>query len=67
MILNSSSEIEFCRLLLAAGIVSTNLYLKNLRFVNWKPEIEFYQLRHSARRTGVRSSFNEQELLCHIN
>ena len=37
---NSSSEIEFCRLL-AAGIVSTNLYLKNLRFVNWKPEIEF--------------------------
>ena len=40
MILNSSSEIEFCRLL-AAGIVSTNLYLKNLRFVNWKPEIEF--------------------------
>ena len=40
MILNSSSEIEFCRLL-AAGVVSTNLYLKNLRFVNWKPEIEF--------------------------
>ena len=40
MILNSSSEIEFCRLL-AAGIVSTNLYLKNLRFVNWKPGIEF--------------------------
>ena len=40
MILNSSSEIEFCRLL-AAGIVSTNVYLKNLRFVNWKPEIEF--------------------------
>ena len=40
LILNSSSEIEFCRLL-AAGIVSTNLYLKNLRFVNWKPEIEF--------------------------
>ena len=38
--LNSSSEIEFCRLL-AAGIVSTNLYLKNLRFVNWKPGIEF--------------------------
>ena len=25
----------------AAGIVSTNLYLKNLRFVNWKPGIEF--------------------------
>ena len=38
--LNSSSEIEFCRRV-AAGIVSTNLYLKNLRFVNWKPEIEF--------------------------
>ena len=37
---NSPSEIEFCRLL-AAGIVSTNLYLKNLRFVNWKPGIEF--------------------------
>ena len=36
----SSSEIEFCRLL-AAGIVSTNLYLRNLRFVNWKPGIEF--------------------------
>ena len=34
------SEIEFCRLV-AAGIVSTNLYLKNLRFVNWKPGIEF--------------------------
>ena len=31
---------EFCRLV-AAGIVSTNLYLKNLRFVNWKPGIEF--------------------------
>ena len=31
---------EFCRFI-AAGIVSTNLYLKNLRFVNWKPEIEF--------------------------
>ena len=29
-----------CRLV-AAGIVSTNLYLKNLRFVNWKPGIEF--------------------------
>ena len=40
MFLNSSSEIEFCRLV-AAGIVSTNLYLKNLRFVNWKPGIEF--------------------------
>ena len=40
MTLNSSSEIEFCRLL-AAGIVSTNLYLKNLKFVNWKPGIEF--------------------------
>ena len=39
-VLNSSSEIEFSRLV-AAGIVSTNLYLKNLRFVNWKPEIEF--------------------------
>ena len=38
--LNSSSEIEFCRLL-AAGTGSTNLYLKNLRFVNWKPGIEF--------------------------
>ena len=25
----------------AAGIVLTNLYLKNLRFVNWKPRIEF--------------------------
>ena len=35
MFLNLSSEIEFCRLV-AAGIVSTNLYLKNLRFVNWK-------------------------------
>ena len=33
-------ESEFCRLV-AAGIVSTNLYLKNLRFVNWKPGIEF--------------------------
>ena len=31
---------EFCRFV-AAGIVSTNLYLKNLRFVNWKPGIEF--------------------------
>ena len=40
MILNSSSEIEFCRRL-AAGIVSTNLYLKNSRFVSWKPGIEF--------------------------
>jgi hypothetical protein len=40
MFLNSSSEIEFCRLV-AAGIVSTDLYLKNLRFVNWKPGIEF--------------------------
>ena len=39
-VLNSSSEIEFCRFV-AAGIVSTNLYLKNLRFVNWKPGIEF--------------------------
>ena len=29
-----------CRLV-AARIVSTNLYLKNLRFVNWKPGIEF--------------------------
>ena len=29
-----------CRLI-AAGIVSTNLYLKNMRFVNWKPGIEF--------------------------
>jgi hypothetical protein len=25
----------------AAGIVSTNVYLKDLRFVNWKPGIEF--------------------------
>jgi len=40
MVLNSSSEIDFCRLL-AARIVSTNFYLKNLRFVNWKPGIEF--------------------------
>ena len=40
MFLNSSSEIEFCRPV-AAGIVSTDLYLKNLRFVNWKPGIEF--------------------------
>ena len=40
MLLNSSSEVEFCRLV-AAGIVSTDLYLKNLRFVNWKPGIEF--------------------------
>ena len=40
MFLNSSSEIEFCRLV-AAGIVLTNLYLKNLRFVNWKPGMEF--------------------------
>ena len=39
-VLNLFSEIEFCRLV-AAGIVSTNLYLKNLRFVNWKPGIEF--------------------------
>ena len=29
-----------CRFV-AAGIVSTNLSLKNLRFVNWKPGIEF--------------------------
>ena len=64
MFLNSSSEIEFCRLV-AAGIVSTNLYLKNLRFVNWKPESSL-PVETSARRTGVRSSFNEQELLCHI-
>ena len=65
MILNSSSEIEFCRLL-AAGIVSTNLYLKNLRFVltgNLKSSLP---VETSARRTGVRSSFNEQELLCPI-
>ena len=40
MFLNSYSEIEFCRLV-AAGIVSTDLYLKNLRFVIWKPGIEF--------------------------
>ena len=57
-------ESEFCRLV-AAGIVLTNLYLKNLRFVNWKPGIEFTS-QTSARRTGVRSSFDEQELLCHI-
>ena len=40
MILNSSSEIEFCRFL-GAGIVSANLEMKSLRFVNWKLGIEF--------------------------
>ena len=54
-----------CRLV-AAGIVPTNLYLKNLRFVNWKPGIEFTSWDIGSRELCVRSSFNEQELLCHL-
>ena len=52
--------------LVAAGIVSTNLYLKNLRFVNWKPEIEFTSWDIGSRELCVRSSFNERKLLCHL-
>ena len=55
---------ESCRFV-AAGIVSTNLYLKNLRFVNWKPGIELTSWDIGSK-DWVRSSFNEQELLCHI-
>ena len=54
-----------CRLV-AAGIVSTNLYLKNLRFVNWKPEIEFTSWDIGSRELCVRSSCNEGKLLCHL-
>ena len=52
--------------LVAAGIVSTNLYLKNLRFVNWKPEIEFTSWDIGSRELCVRSPFNERKLLCHL-
>ena len=37
MFLSQGDCVDF----VAAGIVLTNLYLKNLRFVNWKPRIEF--------------------------
>ena len=59
--LNSPSEKWICRFV-AAGIVSTNLYLKNLRFVNWKPRIEFYQLRH--RLKGVVSEVHLMNKSC---
>ena len=59
-------KIEFCGLV-AAGIVSTNLYLKNLRFcLTGKPGNRVYQLRHRLEGLVSEVSFNEQELLCHI-
>ena len=61
MVLNSSSEIEFCRLV-AAGIVSTDLYLKNLRFVNWKTWNRVYQLRH--RLEGLVSEVHLMNKSC---
>ena len=58
------SEIEFCRLV-AAGIVSTTFIWRTWGLLTGNLESSL-PVETSARRTGVRSSFNEQELLCHI-